>query len=234
MSIFDSIIKESGQKFGSGDKAGNLLSSLLNLITDQTQGGFAGFLDRFRQAGLGATADSWINTGDNIPLSNEQVESALGTEVTKQMAGQAGIEWETAKSALGLMIPSVVDRLTPDGGVPTDDDLLSRIGGYLSGVGSATVSTTGVMAGETLDRFGTAAETVNRRDADDLIDEEYTDDSPLKWLIPLILLGLMIAVGWAFCGKSKASVPTATNVNVDSAATNATAKSAINSNSVSH
>ncbi len=68
MFMFDSIINESSQKFGLGDKAGNLLSSLLGLITDQSQGGFAGFLDRFRQAGLGDIADSWVGRGANTTL----------------------------------------------------------------------------------------------------------------------------------------------------------------------
>jgi uncharacterized protein YidB (DUF937 family) len=204
MFMFDSIINESSRKFGLGDKAGNLLSSLLGLITDQSQGGFAGFLDRFRQVGLGNAADSWVDKGANTTLSNEQVESALGSQTTAEMARQAGIDVETTRSALGSMIPSVVDSLTPDGVVPTEDDLLSKIGGFLSGVGGATVSTTGVMASETIDRFATAsAENINRASADDLLSEEYDDSSPLKWLLPLILLILLIAIGWAFCSKTE-------------------------------
>ena len=205
MSMFDLIINESSEKFNLGDKAGILLTSLLNLITDQSQGGFAGFLNRFRQVGLGDVVDSWIGRGANTPLSGEQVESALGTETTDEMARQAGVDASVARAALGRMIPAVVDQLTPDGAIPTENDLLSRIGGYLSGVGGATVSTTGVMttpaASDTVDRFATAtAEDIDRRNTSDLLSEEFNDDSPLKWLIPLILLVLLIALTYSICG----------------------------------
>jgi uncharacterized protein YidB (DUF937 family) len=135
MSLFDSIISEAGQRFGLGDKSGTLLSALLALITDQSRGGFPGFLDRFSRAGLGDLASSWISSGDNAALSTQQVESALGEETIADIAGQADIDSLTAKSALAYMIPTVVDKLTPDGVVPEDKDLLSKIGDFLSGVG---------------------------------------------------------------------------------------------------
>jgi uncharacterized protein YidB (DUF937 family) len=212
MFMFDSIISESSQKSGlKEDKTGNLLSSLLGLITDQNQDGFAGFLDRFRQVGLGHVVESWIGRGANTMLSSEQVESALGTEITTEMARQAGIDAETTRAALGIMIAGVVDMLTPNGFVPTENDLLSRIGGFLSGVNGATVSTTGVMASETVDRF--AAEDIRRADADDLLDEETVDDSALNWLLPLILLALLVVIGWALFGKSETPQKSRTNIN---------------------
>ena len=138
------------------NKAGNLLSSLLNLITDQNQGGFSGFLDRFRKTGLSDALNSWVGKGENTTISGEQVEFALGTALTAEMASQAGLDADVARASLGRMIPAVVSQLTPNGTVPTDDDLLSRIGGYLSGIGSSTVSTTGVVTNEAFDRIGTA------------------------------------------------------------------------------
>lgn len=201
--MFDSIISESGEKYGLGDKAGNLLSSLLNLITDQSQGGFSGFLDRFRKTGLSDALNSWIGKGENTTISGEQVEFALGTNLTAEMASQAGLDADVARASLGRMIPAVVSQLTPNGTVPTDDDLLSRIGGYLSGIGGSTVSTTGVVTNEAFDRIGTAA-------AENLAEPEinlpeaadFNDDSPLKRIIPIIILILLVAAGWAFCGKS--------------------------------
>jgi uncharacterized protein YidB (DUF937 family) len=209
MSMFDSIINESNEKFGLGDKAGNLLSSLLNLITDQSQGGFAGFLERFRKAGFGDAVDTWVGIEPKTVLSGEQAETALGTETVTEMARQAGLDKETTRAALGRMIPVVVDQLTPDGFVPTEDDLLSRIGGFLSGVGGSTVSTTGVMTNEAVDRIGTAAaENIDYGETEILADE-FNDDSPIKWLAPLVILILMIIAGWAFCGKSE---PHASNI----------------------
>ena len=129
MSMFDSIIGEAGEKFNLGGKTGTLLSALLAMMTDKTGGGFAGFLEKFNQAGLGDTAASWIGSGSNTPVSNEQLESAIGADTIENIANQAGTDYDTAASATAYMTPRVVDALTPDGVVPQETDLLSRIGG---------------------------------------------------------------------------------------------------------
>ena len=229
MSIFDSIIGESGEKFNLGDKSGGLLAALLELISDQSRGGFAGFLNRFRQAGLGDVADSWVDTSDNLTLSGEQVESALGTETVGAIAAQAGVPPETAKSALGVIIPSVVDRLTPNGVVPDESGLLTTIGGYLTGFGIPAAGGIAGMpdrvSGFAPDNFDARQPIVNApgdralyNRVDEAI-EKSDDDSVLKWIVPLILLGLLVAVGWAFCRKSDV-LPVGANINLNTAMTN--------------
>ncbi|MBX7173743.1 MAG: YidB family protein [Pyrinomonadaceae bacterium] len=137
MSLFDSIINGASEKFGIGNKAGTVLSALLSLITDQNRGGFAGFLDLFSKAGLGDVASSWINSGVNEELTDEQVESALGEDTIADIAKQADISKSKAASTLAYMIPNVVDKLTPDGVIPEEKDLLTQIGEFLSGIGGA-------------------------------------------------------------------------------------------------
>lgn len=225
MSLFDSIISEAGQRFGLGDKSGTLLSALLALITDQNRGGFPGFLDRFSQAGLGNLAASWISSGDNAQLSTQQVESALGAETIADIAGQADIDISTAESALAYMIPTVVDKLTPDGVVPEDKDLLSKIGDFLSGVGgtapvaaAATVDLGKPVAVKGLDiaeggavlplgiehpaggAIGEATGGVLKTN-EDIFDD---DNRVSAWLVPLILLGLLLVLGSWFCSKPPA------------------------------
>ncbi len=217
MAMFDSIISETAEKFNLGGKTGMLLSALLALMTDKNRGGFAGFLEQFNRAGLGETAASWVGANANTPISNEQLESALGSDTLNEFAAQAGTDYPTATSATAYLIPRVVDALTPEGIVPQESDLLSTTGGYLIG------GTAGVTVAETFDRIGTAAaadtSAVNNRVGIDLtsVDESFEDDnSPLRWLLPLILLGLLLVLGYWFCGKSPEPVasPT-TNVNVN-------------------
>ena len=95
--------------------------------------------------------------------------------------------------------------------------MLSRAGSYLTGSGA------GATVAESFDRIGTAAaadtSALNNRAGAGLtsVDESFEDDnSPLRWLLPLILLGLLLALGYWFCGKSPEPVasPT-TNVNVN-------------------
>lgn len=223
MSMFDSVISEAADKFGLGNKAQSVLVALLGLITDRTRGGFTGFLDLFRRAGLGDTVASWINTGANASLSNEQVKSALGEGAIDDIARQANADTTQTTSALGYFIPHIVDRLTPDGEVPDEKSLLSRMGGYLSGLGAAGAAALGMP-----DRVDAAAENISDRAGgnvnrmDNAIDTN-SESSSLKWLLPLILLVLLVALGWAFCRTAEAPAVTNANVNsnVNKAVTNA-------------
>ncbi len=247
MSMFDSIIGEAGDKFNLGGKSGTLLSALLAMMTDKNGGGFSGFLEKFNRAGLGDTAASWVGSGSNTPLSNEQLESAIGADSIENIAAQAGTDYDTAASATAYMTPRVVDALTPDGVVPQETDLLSRIGGYLTGFGGAapgglgtaaamsggipdkvsatvgnTVDATGNMVGGGINAVGTTAGAVGDKfsGAMNTVGDRFDGDgdgggSMLKWLIPLLLLGLLVALGFWFCGKSTPVVTTNTNGNAN-------------------
>ena len=253
MSIFDSIISGAAEKFGLGDKAGNLLAAILGMMTSPAQGGFGGFINRFKNAGLGDLANSWVTDGDNQPISGEQLESALGSETISKIAQDAGVPENETKSAMAYMVPHVVDTLTPNGEIPDTESLMERVGGFLSGFGGkiggavlGAVGAAGVMAGSTADKasatagaaaeagkkaFGTAGDaagavgdrlsgTMNR--VGDSTDGDGS--SALKWLLPLLLLGLLIVLGYWFCGKSP-ETPKAVNANA-----NANINKAVNTN----
>jgi OmpA-OmpF porin, OOP family len=249
--MFDSIINDVQKKFNLGDKGGSLLSSLLGLIANPANGGFGGFISRFRNAGLGGLVDSWVNTGDNTPISNEQLESALGADTISSVAEQAGVDKSTAASALGYMTPHVVDALTPDGEVPDEESLLSKVGGFLGGIGgtvggavlgaagmagaaaSGAADKVGDVAGATYDKskeilggginsVSNAAGAVSGRASSALNSVGDTLDggdggSILKWLIPLLLLGLLVVLGYWFCGKAPTTTTTNVNVNANKA-----------------
>ncbi len=213
--MFDSIIKEAQEKLNLGEKAGGLLASLLGLIANPANGGFGGFINRFHNAGLGNLVDSWVTTGDNTPISNEQLESALGEDTIDAVAEQSGVDKATTVSALGLMTPHVVDALTPDGEVPEESVLISKIGGFLKNYGGAVgaailgeLGTVGNFAGGAADIVGDAAGATYGKVTDvlgsvgDALDGDDDSGSVLKWLIPLLLLGLMVVLGYWFFGKS--------------------------------
>lgn len=191
MSLFDSIIETTGEKFGlSRDKTEKLLSALLGLISAPQNGGFTGFFDRFRTADLGDKVSSWITSGDNKPISGEELESALGTENFNLAAKNAGVDQKTASSAMAFMVPQVVDKLTPDGEVPDEKSLLAILRGY-SGSGAVHSKVSGSLGalGDTSDGDGDGG------------------NSALRWLLPLILLILLVVLGYWFCGTK--STPTA-------------------------
>lgn len=224
MSLFDSVVNEANEKFNLGDKASVLLSVLLAKLTDKSGGGFGGFLERFNAAGLSGVASSWINSGANTSISGAQLESALGSEMIQDIAEKTGIDYSTATAATAFMLPRVVDNLTPEGVLPAENDLLSRAGTYLT---ADENSVAGVSAGNAFDRIGTSAtdvigankagvERIGIADSAQTIGQsvnmpienvndynEPSDNSPLKWLMPLIILALMIFLGYSFCGKAE-------------------------------
>ncbi|MEO6590175.1 MAG: OmpA family protein, partial [Pyrinomonadaceae bacterium] len=106
----------------------------------------------------------------------------------------------------------------------------SRIRTYLTGVGTSSG-----LAAETFDRVDASAGTTDLSDdaAAAGVPGIFSDDdggnkSPLSWLLPLLLLGLLVILGFWFCGKSAPVATTNANINKGNVVTNtnATAKMA--------
>lgn len=224
--MFDSTINSVKEKYDLGDKAEALVSALVGLMTDGKSGGFAAFIDRFRAAGLGDLADSWISSGANTPVSNEQLESALGEDTLRGISEKAGVDYATTVGASGYIVPHVVDDLTPDGEMPGDSDLSSRLGGTLTGVGTSSGGV-GTSSGDGDGGVGTSS---GGGDGGVGTSSGFGDGkgSPLAWLLPLLILILLIILGFWFCGKKSEPVATV-NTSVNKANTSANAPSNTNS-----
>jgi len=79
------------------------------------QGGLSGLAQTFQQKGLGDLVSSWIGTGQNLPISADQIQQVLGNEQIQAFAQKMGISTSEAGSNLAEFLPGVVDKLTPDG-----------------------------------------------------------------------------------------------------------------------
>jgi len=108
---------------GGGDKQNNLLSSVMGLIGGQ--GGLNNLISQFGAKGLGDVIGSWVGTGKNLPVSPDQLKSALGDDTVKNIASKLCMESNAVTSQLSNLLPDVVDKLTPDGKVP-EGDMLSK------------------------------------------------------------------------------------------------------------
>jgi uncharacterized protein YidB (DUF937 family) len=75
-------------------------------------------IDRFRNAGQGAAADSWVAKGPNTPITPNHTESALGPDLIDMLVKQTGLSREELLSRLSKVLPEAVDKLTPDGRLP--------------------------------------------------------------------------------------------------------------------
>lgn len=98
-----------------GDVVGKLAPALMGMLAG---GGLGKLVSQFSDAGLGDRADSWVGTGENEPITAEQVRQALSEEQIDQIAQQLGVPTDQAAAALASVLPEAVNRLTPDGHVP--------------------------------------------------------------------------------------------------------------------
>jgi len=85
-------------------------------------GGLGQLIDRFRQAGHGQAADSWVNTGPNQPIQTSQLEQAIGPDVMEQLQQHTGLSRDELLSRLSKELPNAVDKMTPQGRLPTEDE----------------------------------------------------------------------------------------------------------------
>ncbi len=135
MGLLDSVIGAlaGGTQGGASGAGGGGQAALINIVLGMlTQrggmgegaggaggmGGLGDLLTKFQQAGLGDAADSWVGTGANQPVSPDQVEGALGSDLLSQIARQIGLPQRETAGQLSEMLPQVVDRMTPNGRVP--------------------------------------------------------------------------------------------------------------------
>lgn len=85
-------------------------------------GGLRDLVERFTQNGQGEAADSWVRTGPNQALAPDQLEKAIGPEVLSTLAQQTGLSREELLSRLSREVPAAVDKFTPEGRLPTEDE----------------------------------------------------------------------------------------------------------------
>jgi uncharacterized protein YidB (DUF937 family) len=141
MALFDDLAGQATAALsglGNGAHPG-LLGEVSNLLGGNGGGGLQSLLGQFQEKGLGDAVASWIGTGQNSPISAEQLQSVLGTAQVAAIAQKVGISPADASSALARMIPEVVDHLSPGGQLPAGNLLeqgLSLLKSFGGGIGT--------------------------------------------------------------------------------------------------
>ena len=85
-------------------------------------GGLNDLLKQFQQKGHGDAVDSWVGTGPNKTIAPKELGQALGSDQVNALLAQTGMSREDLLGALSQYLPQVVDRLTPQGRLPTDQE----------------------------------------------------------------------------------------------------------------
>jgi uncharacterized protein YidB (DUF937 family) len=104
---------------GAGRPASTGLQPTSNEGAGGVLGGLGGLLDKLQKGGLGNVANSWVGSGQNQPVSPGQLGSTLGPDIIKTIAQRSGLSEEDVTKQLSQVLPGVVDKLTPNGRLPT-------------------------------------------------------------------------------------------------------------------
>jgi uncharacterized protein YidB (DUF937 family) len=116
---------------GSGGGSGGLGNLLKGGLGGLLAGGAAGsvlsgglndLLKQFQQNGQGEVAQSWIGRGPNQAISPEDLADALGADRINTLSKFSGMSRDDLLNGLSQQLPDVVDRLTPDGRVPSEEE----------------------------------------------------------------------------------------------------------------
>jgi len=90
-------------------------------------GGLRDLLKQLQQGGHGDTANSWVGSGANKAISPGDLANALGADQINQLASQSGLSKDDLLSGLSQYLPQVIDHLTPDGRLPTENEVSGRL-----------------------------------------------------------------------------------------------------------
>lgn len=131
MGLLDSVMGALSGK-GSGNP---LMDAVLSMVNNPQTGGLEGLLAKFQQSGLGHLSDSWVSTGKNLPVSADQITSALGSDQLGSLAQGLGLSQGDLSAKLSQMLPEVVDKLTPNGQVPDANSLGDLLGSLTKHLG---------------------------------------------------------------------------------------------------
>jgi uncharacterized protein YidB (DUF937 family) len=90
-------------------------------------GGLGDLLKQFQQSGHGDTANSWVSPGPNKQIAPGDLANALGADQISSLMSQSGLSRDELLNGLSQHLPGVIDHLTPNGRLPTEDEVSERL-----------------------------------------------------------------------------------------------------------
>lgn len=128
MGLFDSLAGAVLSNVG-GDK-GAMVQVAMDLFNQN--GGLEGVIAKFKAGGLAEQAASWVGTGENLPISAEQISQVLGSDTVSGIAAKLGMDTNDISGKIAEYLPQVIDKMTPDGEVNANSgSLMSAVLGMM-------------------------------------------------------------------------------------------------------
>ena len=129
------MLTDAKQKSASGssaDSGGGFLSEIGGLFQGGNAGGgvataLGDLVERFKGSGNGAAADNWVSADANRPVNTAELEAVLGQDTLEELGQKTGLSRSELLQRLNVALPEVVNRFTPNGRLPTQDEAQSLL-----------------------------------------------------------------------------------------------------------
>ena len=112
-------------KGGLGGGLGGLLAG--GAAGSVLSGGLGGLLKQFQDNGQGQAANSWVGPGPNQDISESDLAKSIGIDDINALAKHTGMSQSELLAGLRRELPGAIDELTPDGRVPSAQELSQRV-----------------------------------------------------------------------------------------------------------
>jgi uncharacterized protein YidB (DUF937 family) len=119
MGILDSLENSPALKGMLGQLEAAVVPVVLGeMLGNGGQGGLSAIVAKLQQSGFGDQVKSWIGNGQNLPITAEQLQAALGSDTVKQLAARFNIPVDQLGPVLAHLLPTAVDHASPAGKLP--------------------------------------------------------------------------------------------------------------------
>lgn len=131
-SVLSSVLGSGQQQSGSNKSM--LMAMLIPMVLNwiQGKGGLSGALSQLQSIGLADQVNSWMSTSQqNINLDGGQIGQLFGSDQISQVADKAGVDQNIVTQGLGMLLPEIMNQLTPQGGLQDEQQADQEIGDIL-------------------------------------------------------------------------------------------------------
>jgi len=130
MGLLDEVLAMAGSSANQQAQHSSAVGAILDYVNSPQVGGVAGLQQMFQRGGLGSIVGSWIGSGQNLPISADQLQNVLHSGALQEAAQKAGMDPSQLTNMMSTLLPHLVDKLTPNGQMPQPGALQQLLKGF--------------------------------------------------------------------------------------------------------
>jgi len=133
MGLLDEVMSMAGVGAQQQDQHCTALTAIMSYVNSPQVGGIAGLQKMFQQGGLGSVMSSWVGSGQNQPVSADQLQNVLHSGALQAAAQKCGMDPTQLTGMMSTLLPHLVDKLTPNGQIPDASTMANHLKALAAG-----------------------------------------------------------------------------------------------------